>query len=230
MSLARSTLVTGAITQGRWDRGLGQEWSTQLRVQYWSHGVWVDEGGVKPGNVDTMTPVLVTLEPGVVTDMIRVVPVSEYPRTVCIRLELCGCDPDDISQDEFEDVHDEVHDIKEELQLREVDSPQDHPSSGTNRTLHYNNSNFMSVVIGVLVTVILILTAVIIFILYNNNKSSLQQRHVTTTNSTTSVPIKYDYTDYHSLPTSDYVSHYSNDSYTEYSRPLLGNPTTVVTI
>merc|ERR1712117_409450 len=79
----------------------------------------------------------------------------------------------------------------------------------------------MSVVIGVLVTVILILTAVIIFILYNNNKSSLQH-HATTSSSTTSVPIKYDYTNYHSLPASDYVSHYSNDSYTEYSRPLLG--------
>jgi len=200
--------VTGVILQGRWDRGLGQEWTTQVRLQTWAHGGWLEDGVTRPANVDTKTPVLISLNTSVNTDKVRVIPVSRYPRTVCIRLELCGCDADS-PQETFEDVHDEVHDIKEELHFK-VDSREGVDSSG--RTFHYN-SNFMSVVIGVLVTVILILTSIIIFILYtnNSNKSSLQQT------TTTAVP-KYDYGEYMSPPS----SYYSNDSYTEYSRPLLG--------
>ena len=174
----------------------------------------MEDGFTRAANVDTMTPVLVSLNTSVNTDKIRVIPVSRYPRTVCVRMELCGCDADANSpQEMFEDVHDEVHDIKEELHFK-VDSREGLDSSG--RTFHYN-SNFMSVVIGVLVTVILILTSIIIFILYanNNNKSTLHQQLQHTT--TTAVP-KYDYGEYMSPPS----SHYSNDSYTEYSRPLLG--------
>ena len=35
LDLGRELLVTGLISQGRWDRGLGQEWATSLQVQLW---------------------------------------------------------------------------------------------------------------------------------------------------------------------------------------------------
>ena len=143
---------------------------------------------------------------GVVTDRVRVVPVTQHPRTVCLRLELCGCVQAGAEQqqpDRFEGVHDEVPDLTEELQLlrpaEDTAAPSLHPAPG-----------LMSAVIGVLVTVILLLTAVIVFILCHSGSSS---------STVTSVP-QYDCT-YHPLPPSDYVSQYSSDC-SDYSRPLLG--------
>ena len=68
--------------------------------------------------------------------------------------------------------------------------------------------SLMSVVIGVLVTIILLLTTVIIFILYKNSLLSPQPVTTSVHKLCPEVP--------------DHISHYSNDSYSEYSRPLLG--------
>ena len=221
VELWTKVLVTGVIVQGRWDRGLGQEWAQSVKIQFWSQQSWVQDGDKKLANVDTFTPVLIKMSSGVVTDKIRVIPVTEYPRTVCIRLELCGCDIsyEEVERDTlemFEDVHDEVHDMKEEKYLVKVNSPPEQIIP--KRTSSRSNSNFMSLVIGVLVTVILILTVVIIFILYSSSGSS------STSLTTSTVPKYSNYmTEYHTLPPMDHTSHYSsNDSYSEYSRPLLG--------
>ena len=205
--LGREVLVTGLISQGRWDRGLGQEWAQTLQVQYWSYGLWVVEGQTRQANTDTFTPVLLRLggqedSLGVVTDKIRVVPVTQHPRTVCLRLELCGCHLEDgHHQVGFDDVHDEVHDVKEELELRGGDVPAEERDDNS-------SPNVMSVVIGVLVTIILLLTTVIIFILYKNSLLSPQPVTTSVHKLCPEVP--------------DHFSHYSNDSYSEYSRPLLG--------
>ena len=224
VELGSKVLVTGVVVQGRWDRGLGQEWAQSVKIEFWSQQSWILDGARRPANVDTFTPVLIKTSPGVVTDRIRVIPVTEYPRTVCIRLEVCGCDvsEEEVERDTlemFEGVHDEVHDIKEEKYLIKVNS-QPEPIA-PKRTSSKSNSNFMSIVIGVLVTVILILTVVIIFILYTSSGTGSGSTSI----STSTVPKYSSYmTEYHSLPPGDLVSHYSsNDSYTEYSRPLLGD-------
>ena len=203
VDLGREMMVTGIITQGRWDRGLGQEFAELVKVEYWSYGLWVGDGETRRANTDTFTPVLVRLgeedSPGVVTDKVRVVPVTEHPRTVCLRVELCGCELQaGEHQQTWKEEHDEVHDIQEELNLRGGQSQ----SSGESRDSV--GPGLMSVVIGVLVTIILVLTAVIIFILYKNSVLSSQPPHLTPSHKP------------------DEVSHYSNDSYNEYSRPLLG--------
>ena len=204
VELGRQVLVTGLVSQGRWDRGLGQEWTQTLQVFYWSYGLWVLEGETRQANTDTFTPVVIRLgqadSVGVVTDKIRAVPVTQHPRTVCLRLELCGCPlQDEHHQVGFDGVHDEVHDVKEELEGRGVEVPAVERDENSSPSL-------MSVVIGVLVTIILILTTVIIFILCQN---SLLSPPTTSTSSE------------HKL-CPDQSWHYSNDSSSEYSRPLLG--------
>ena len=211
--------VTGVIVQGRWDRGLGQEWAQELRIQTWSAGGWRTQGvDRRPGNTDTFTPVLMSLEPPAETRRVRVIPLSEHARTVCIRLEICGCTIEDEEEmiQTFEDVHDEVHDASEEIHVEPPVTVAPISSSDKHLGAGYDPS-YMSIVIAVLVSVILILTLVIIFILYNNSSSASQQQTTTTT-----VP-KYGYSEYQALPPADHVSHYSNESnYSEYSRPLLG--------
>ena len=206
VELGRQVLVTGLVSQGGGDRGLGQEWTQTLQVFYWSYGLWVLEGETRQANIDTFTPVVMRLgeadSVGVVTDKIRVVPVTQHPRTVCLRLELCGCHLEDgHHQVGFDDVHDEVHDVKEELELRGGDVPAEKRDDNS-------SPNVMSVVIGVLVTIILLLTTVIIFILYKNSLLSPQPVTTSVHKLCPEVP--------------DHFSHYSNDSYSEYSRPLLG--------
>ena len=47
------------ISQGRWDRGLGQEWAPSLLLQTAQPGAgWVAEGGPREANTDTFTPVV----------------------------------------------------------------------------------------------------------------------------------------------------------------------------
>ena len=213
--------VTGVIVQGRWDRGLGQEWAQEVRIQAWVPGAggWLTQGAERrPGNTDTFTPVMMRLEPPAETRRIRVIPLSEHARTVCIRLELCGCDIEEEDEIQtFEDVHDEVHDASEEIHVEPRVTSAPIGSSDKHLGGGYD-PGYMSMVIAVLVSVILILTLVIIFILYNNSSSASQQQ----TTTTTTVP-KYSYSEYQALPPADYVSHYSNESnYSEYSRPLLG--------
>ena len=203
VEVGREVLVTGVISQGRWDRGLGQEWAEQLRVQYWSYGLWVGEGETRRANTDTFTPVVVRLgeedSVGVVTDKIRVIPVSEYPRTVCLRLELCGCElKDGQHQHSWQEVHDEVHDevqegvhyIRDEVSLQ----PREEDSLSPNM-----------IVIGVLVTIIMVLTTVIIFILYKNSLLTNPVQQSPTISTHKHFPEPPDL-----------------DEYSEYSRPLLG--------
>ena len=59
VDLGLATRVTGVISQGRWDRGLGQEWAPSLLLQTAQPGAgWVAEGGPREANTDTFTPVL----------------------------------------------------------------------------------------------------------------------------------------------------------------------------
>ena len=132
-------------------------------IKYWSYGLWVGEGETRRVNTDTFTPIMVRLGEedslGIVMDRIRVFPVSDYPRTVCLRLELCSCELEEGQhQHTWQEVHDKVHDVQEELSG--VRASQD-----TGREMDSLNPNLMSVVIRVLVTIILVLTTVIIFIL-----------------------------------------------------------------
>uniref|UniRef100_A0A914VAN9 F5/8 type C domain-containing protein n=2 Tax=Plectus sambesii TaxID=2011161 RepID=A0A914VAN9_9BILA len=92
-------LLTAAETQGRYGSGAGQEFPTQYMLDYWRPGVhgWIrykNRRGEQllTGNTDTTTPVYRPLEPPIVASKIRFVPFSIYARTMCMRVEVYGCE------------------------------------------------------------------------------------------------------------------------------------------
>jgi len=198
VDLGSKQTVTGVITQGRWDRGLGQEFAQHVMLQYWveEEGEWQSLDGRREANKDTFTPVVIALNTLVRTNRVRIVPVSHHPRTVCLRMEVCGCMEED-----------------NEVLLKSEDIP------GDGQDIIVITTSYMSLLIGVLVTIIIILATVIAFILYKNC--------TTASNDSSTVPKREDsyqehqeYQEYSSLPP-DSTSQYT-DSSTEYSSPLLG--------
>ncbi|KAK9754778.1 Protein tyrosine and serine/threonine kinase [Popillia japonica] len=91
-------VVTGVQTQGRYDRGRGQEYAEEYTIEYWRPGFqewkeykrW-DGKQILRGNSDTASVESHRLMPPVFASRIRVLPYSVHRRTVCLRLELLGC-------------------------------------------------------------------------------------------------------------------------------------------
>ncbi|KDR19267.1 Discoidin domain-containing receptor 2, partial [Zootermopsis nevadensis] len=91
-------VLTGVETQGRYDRGRGQEYVEEYMIEYWRPGLgewkqysrW-DGKQILSGNSDTATVVSHRLMPPVYVSKVRVLPYSVHRRTVCLRVELRGC-------------------------------------------------------------------------------------------------------------------------------------------
>ena len=98
VDLEKKMMITGISLQGRWDNGIGQEFAPFVCMMYYDdvteqfvpysalHGEQV-----MAGNTDTYSVAEVKMVPPVVTGRIRVIPYSQYQRSVCIRVELRGC-------------------------------------------------------------------------------------------------------------------------------------------
>ena len=105
VNLEKKMMITGISMQGRWDNGVGQEFAPFVRVVY-LHDVsgqfvtYTDlhGGQVFTANIDTYSVAEVKMDPPVVTDRLRVIPVSIYQRSVCIRIEIRGCEVTDVPQ------------------------------------------------------------------------------------------------------------------------------------
>ena len=55
---------------------------------------------ILPGNSNTYVEVTNDLSPPLVASSVRFVPVSDHPRTVCMRVELYGCSASEFSSDD----------------------------------------------------------------------------------------------------------------------------------
>merc|ERR1719422_1516709 len=82
---------------GRFGGGRGQEFATAYSVQYWRSGRWhtytnLTGHTVMTGNENTWEAAVQQLVPPIVASRVRVLPRSTHPRTVCMRLELHGCE------------------------------------------------------------------------------------------------------------------------------------------
>ncbi|VDM41070.1 unnamed protein product [Toxocara canis] len=94
-----SEVVISAVeTQGRFDGGRGMEYPPSYMLEYWrnSLGNWArykdsQHNEVIPANTDTRSAVLRVLDGGIVAQKLRIIPVSESTRTVCMRVEIYGC-------------------------------------------------------------------------------------------------------------------------------------------
>ncbi|XP_046402897.1 discoidin domain-containing receptor 2-like [Ischnura elegans] len=98
IDLGETRVVTGVQTQGRFDRGRGQEYAEEYTIEYWRPGLpdwkqysrW-DGKQILSGNSDTATVVSHRLMPPVFASQLRILPYSVHRRTVCLRVELRGC-------------------------------------------------------------------------------------------------------------------------------------------
>ncbi|NWY05322.1 DDR2 protein, partial [Nothoprocta ornata] len=97
MDLHKLFFITLIGTQGRHARATGKEFAHAYRIDYSRNGErwisWKDRQGkqVIQGNVNTYDVVLKDLRPPIIARFIRVIPVTELPMTVCMRVELYGC-------------------------------------------------------------------------------------------------------------------------------------------
>ncbi|XP_060534695.1 discoidin domain-containing receptor tyrosine kinase B-like [Cylas formicarius] len=91
-------VITGVQTQGRYDRGRGQEYVEEYLLEYWRPGLeewkeykrW-DGKHILRGNSDTASVESHRLMPTIFASKIRLLPYSIHRRTVCLRMELTGC-------------------------------------------------------------------------------------------------------------------------------------------
>ncbi|XP_050301112.1 discoidin domain-containing receptor 2-like isoform X2 [Anthonomus grandis grandis] len=91
-------VITGVQTQGRYDRGRGQEYVEEYLLEYWRPGLeewkeykrW-DGKHILRGNSDTASVEMHKLMPTIFASKIRLLPYSIHRRTVCLRMELLGC-------------------------------------------------------------------------------------------------------------------------------------------
>ncbi|XP_076751784.1 discoidin domain-containing receptor 2 isoform X2 [Xylocopa sonorina] len=91
-------VITGVQSQGRYDHGRGQEYVEEYTLEYrrpgfteWRRYKRWDNKEVLAGNSDTSTVVSHRLIPAIFASQIRILPHSEHRRTVCLRIELRGC-------------------------------------------------------------------------------------------------------------------------------------------
>ncbi|XP_051492448.1 discoidin domain-containing receptor 2-like isoform X1 [Apus apus] len=97
IDLHKLFFITLIGTQGRHARATGKEYARAYRIDYSRNGErwisWKDRQGRKviQGNIDTYDVVLKDLRPPIIARFIRVIPVTEMPMTVCMRVELYGC-------------------------------------------------------------------------------------------------------------------------------------------
>ncbi|KAL1517293.1 hypothetical protein ABEB36_001075 [Hypothenemus hampei] len=98
IDLKQVHVFTGVQTQGRYDRGRGQEYVEEYLLEYWRPGLedWIeykrwDGKHVLRGNSDTASVESHKLMPTIFASKIRLLPYSIHRRTVCLRMELLGC-------------------------------------------------------------------------------------------------------------------------------------------
>ena len=97
VSLGSEQNVAGVVIQGRYAKGHGLEFAKFVKVlTLQEDNNWREERNkngevVMEGNNDTFSKKEIFLEEVVPTSRVRIVPVSKYPRMVCLRVEVLVC-------------------------------------------------------------------------------------------------------------------------------------------
>merc|ERR1711971_1002899 len=185
IDLKYNHVITAVVTQGRFASGRGAEFAEFYIIQYWREGMeafqdYVTSEGEKilEGNKNTFSESKILLYSTIVASKIRIIPYSQHPRTVCMRVELLGC-LEETKQNkpvvkfeesnEGENVPDTFVEEKEvDVYLNNSDESIKATESGLNNLIMVNNGwgpHYLGAVVGLLLTVILILVILIIIIL-----------------------------------------------------------------
>ncbi|VDO38513.1 unnamed protein product [Brugia timori] len=90
-------VITGIETQGRYGNGTGREYTTHYTIEYLRlNSSWIKYHNeelieIFNGNDDTSTAVRQNFIPPIIASKIRIIPYSNYARTMCLRVEFYGC-------------------------------------------------------------------------------------------------------------------------------------------
>jgi len=182
IDLEYNHVITAVVTQGRFASGRGAEFAEFYIIQYWREGMeafqdYVTSEGDKilEGNKNTFSESKIFLDSTIVASKIRIIPYSQHPRTVCMRVELLGCLEETkqnkpvVKFEESENVSDTFVEEKEvDVYLNNSEESSKVTESGLNNLIMVNNGwgpHYLGAVVGLLLTVILILVILIIIIL-----------------------------------------------------------------
>ncbi|XP_041368248.1 discoidin domain-containing receptor 2-like isoform X2 [Gigantopelta aegis] len=103
IDLDQLMVITMVETQGRFGNGKGQEFAKKFLLEYQREedtNVWKrfrDKKGVEvfPGNDNTYLAELRHVQPPIIAKRLRFIPYSSHPRTICMRVEIYGCEWED---------------------------------------------------------------------------------------------------------------------------------------
>ena len=99
VDMEKKMMITGISLQGRWDNGVGQEFSPFVILMYFDDVTEefttysdIDGEHVMAANTDTYSVAEFKMVTAVLTDRIRVIiPYSHHQWSVCLRVEVMGC-------------------------------------------------------------------------------------------------------------------------------------------
>ena len=176
IDLGKVTRVTGVSVQGRWGQGHGQEWTPELAIAWYDleRDLYVQTSDVYPANTDTYSIVKIQLKQPVETSLIRIIPRSQHPRAVCLRLELHGCDVDQQSADVETDGADDIVEIKADYADHEIVDDDRKEISGETLTLTDQKLFPIMLIVLASVTVILIILSVVLLRKISNSRKQIQ--------------------------------------------------------
>lgn len=99
IDLGKLMVITKVETQGRFGNGQGQEFAKFFMLEYqredtghWHRFRSRDSSEVFRGNDNTYLSELRTVSPPIIAKRIRFIPYSQHARTVCMRVEMYGCE------------------------------------------------------------------------------------------------------------------------------------------
>ncbi|KAL8625921.1 hypothetical protein ACOMHN_012513 [Nucella lapillus] len=99
IDLGSLKVITKVETQGRFGNGLGQEYAKHFLLEYQREdsGQWIrfrnrESSEVFLGNENTYLAELRSVSPPIIAKRVRFIPYSQHTRTVCMRVEMYGCD------------------------------------------------------------------------------------------------------------------------------------------
>ena len=178
VNLGRRLRISGLALQGRWGGGQGAEWTPEVTLSWHDvdRDVFVQSSQVYPANTDTYSTVNIRLEEEIETDVIRVIPVSQHPRAVCLRLELYGCQLDSLTDTDgaadtvtiMPDIGDTANDDRKEIREETV--------TDYDLVTAITDHNIFPVVLALLalISVVLIILSVLLLRKISNSRKQVQ--------------------------------------------------------
>ena len=181
VNLGRRVRITGVGLQGRWGGGQGAEWSPEISVAWYDQerDQYVATSDIYPANTDTYSLVTISLSQAIETDRIRVIPVSDHPRAVCLRLELYGCQFDqDTTEDGTSDtpaIRPDIGDITDD-DRKEIAEETQGSLSDYDLASALTDHNIFPVVLALLavISIILIILSVLLLRKISQSRKAVQ--------------------------------------------------------